>query len=492
MFTPKSQRLSEIGHKAIIFRHTWTLVKNIYKNDPKKIKKNYDDGKLNNIFASKTFACAETYWDSFKSNLYTINHMDRFKILWAVENQLAKMKADNTLQGRSENLLWCSECDVLDAMRKICSGNDKNTITKKCCNLHTAFYHIGREHKWGDKQYITERGEPFACSGNLATDSTKDTLLKEFDHAMKKKEQDALENGDIFVKKKPKSKGGSATIPLVSWYIQKLLAELLELSDDFKSSNKQSVRTFINRGQLNLLLIFLMHTGARPSNIFDHLKHDDLYFNGTHEKIYWLTLVFLKASTLKFIIDNDILQKLIMKINNGNKTEGKKYRQPYLSWQKDTIPTPYNILDLPFMFAIIWRIIMQHMTVVDIQINDMLVFKNISFSDNFRDRNVVFGIKSFVLYSMRYGITKEEFEGNIVPEVVIRKRMTHSEESSTAKDVYAACDKTISFDDLENQTETETQLPSPEFNKQSQTMGYVWEPLEKNGMCYDTTFLSKF
>ena len=130
MFTPKSQRLSEIGHKAIIFRHTWTLVKNIYENDPKKIKKNYDDGKLNNIFASKTFACAETYWDSFKSNLYTINHMDRFKILRAVENQLAKMKADNTLQGRSENLLWCSECDVLDAMRKICSGNDKNTIKK--------------------------------------------------------------------------------------------------------------------------------------------------------------------------------------------------------------------------------------------------------------------------------------------------------------------------------------------------------------------------
>ena len=308
-----------------------------------------------------------------------------------------------------------------------------------------------------------------------------------------KKAKDAVDQGLPVPPKEKKSKGGLATLPLIYWYASELFSEFLSKAIDVEGQvmedDNDMLQGIVNKGQLNMLMLFLAHTGSRPGNILDHLLHRHLYFNGMHCKVYWLTLAFLKPETLKFLFENDALITFVMDIHNGEK--GKNTRDPnadeYLMWQKNTLPSAFNILDLPFIFAMTWRILIRLGGMSILPLDNFVFKQKTSFSDVFGNLNQKKGIKYFTLYSMRYAPAKEDIESGMIPHQVTTERMTHTPASKTSEKVYAKCDKRIAIVDADG---NDVELPIENMAEIANTsVGFVWKPLRRQGIVTNTKYM---
>ena len=391
----------------------------------------------------------------FKTEI--LHHTPRLLIL----RQLDKKLRSIPITGISADLLSCNEVDVLSALKELFIPAKKKTIRSKISTLRQAFRQIGRENAWHHNAPICQFEIQFASSGNPITEHVQKELL-------------ALASGGSV----SASHGGSATLPLVNWYTTELLAKFITKSLG-KNASGQTVKSIVNLGHLNALMMFLMHTGARPGNIVEKLKYADLVFYGMDKPACWLTLAFVKASTLAEIIEKDVIKLYGMNLYKGSLTKGGG---EVLKWQKTTVPAPYNMLDLPYVLAITWRVIM--MVCPEEVFSSERVFSHPAqtFSNKFKKLNNSYDIKDFVLYSMRYGSAKEDTKGRIVPEDVTSERMSHTEVSDIAKEVYANCNKVIVVDEKEIVATEPTS---------SSGVGLVWCPIRKKNAVYNQRFWSQ-
>lgn len=438
-YTQKDSNVNKISIKASIFRLMWT-----------HIRSNATDC-IARLDALEMFAVQDR--NDFKTEL--LDNKPRVKLLRKLEEKL--LAVENPI--RPTNLLLCNEDEVLNAMiEMIASAKKKQTVLSAISTLRQAFRQIGRENSWADRWDIQEYGLTFACSGNPVTDHVRKELVKIV----------KLAEATVEIPL-PTSHGGCATLPLVNWYTTQLLAKFITKSKSTIRA-EQSVKAVVNLGQLNVLMMFLMHTGARPGNIVSRLKYSDLVFYGMDKPACWLTLAFIKTSTLTEIIEKDVIQLYGMNLYKGSLTKGGG---EILKWQKTTVPASYNMLDLPYVFAIIWRVLLK-VSPDTVFANDGHVFakKEQAYSKKFKALNDIYKISNFVFYSMRYGSAKEDVESGLVPDDVTSERMSHTEKSDIAKEVYATCDNVIKIEDKK----IETVMPV-KGDTDSGITGLVWAPI---------------
>ena len=472
-YTDEGEHKEAIATNAVMFRDTWPVVKDMIvvttEKDVKLDFKRLDMEVLNQKAGSLLYG--PSLWNKFKVNVYDVTKpicKDRISILFKIENALEKDKT----------LLLCSEVEIQYAMRVV--GKDwatHATVNSNVSLLRRALFNIGREYKWKDGAPVLHMGHTLVLPYNPVTDTIKKDL---FDIADANVDDDGGSNA--------RSYGGPTSLPFISWYTTQLMSDFIKKVEDARKPVKiggQTASQILNAGQLNILMMFLAHTGARPGNVVQFLKYSDLYFNELHKKVYWLSLVFVKPTTLWYIVKNDIIKKYIMNLHNGEKNGGKKKRDTTLHWEKSTIPCEYNMLDLPYITVIIWRILGHF----GLRFDDDLVFKRAPqkrFSELLGTKNDKLNIKNFVMYSLRYGAAKEDVESGIVPVDVTRERMTHTLFSTTAENVYAACDKRIQIDGQD--------LALPNATLLTDNMGLIWTPQranDSNMRAYKTGFLDE-
>lgn len=408
-----------------LFRNTWPRVREWVTNG--KNKAEFPSANLDED-AKKAEESPDS-WTTFKTNMYTIATpllLDRINMLYKIERALP--------DGRT--LLNCTDDDVAATLETMCKDNKKASIQKKVSTARSAFFAIGRNHAWGDGSEC-KNGEytpTWAFTGCPVSAALQDIIIAKC-AAPPDEEHQYL--------------GGVVEFPLMAWYNVEQLVYCLELLERDPNKSAQAIKQFKNSTSLGMMILLLMHTGARPGNAC-RLTHEHLYFNGMHTKVYWLTLAFLRPATLAYLITQDAILHSIAKIHDGYK-KGKA--GSLRIWAKTNIPESYNSLDLPLMFALYWKMILQ----IDFNyLKDKKVFQNTpqSYSSGFKARNEAHGLKNLVLYSMRYSASVAD-EKNNIPMGVRRKRMAHSEKSDLSKTLYAKCNTTVKHKGEEAEEEHE-------------------------------------
>lgn len=450
----KDSMVQDCKHLLQLFKATWPIMRTWIKER----KGDYPSVALDE--AALGTHLSDEAWKRFKNDLYDVeNGLPRMRMLYEI---------DEYLKDTESTLTTCTDSDVRDAMIKLCSKNQANSIKKKVSCARQAFFTIGRKHEFSDGSKIQEctTAPVWAYTGCPVTSALQETLI----------ERVSLEKED------KQSLGGAAEFPLMAWYnIEQLCrsCNLIERYENRAKSRNQQVHQIQNSCGLGMLILTLMHTGSRPGNV-NRLLHEHLYFKGLHKKVYWLTLSVIENETLAHVIKTDVIKDYIMKIHNGYKKKGKEGRDELRVWDKSTIPVGYNSLDLPLMYGIYMRLILS----VDpkyIKSPKVFIKESQTYSDIFGNQNKVLGLKDLVLYSMRYGTTKDEDENDVAEEVT-RKRMAHSMSSHTAKDVYVKCTKKVKYAD----DETANTVRSPRPNLKN--------PLSDNNednMVYQRSWLEK-
>ncbi|NBP66898.1 MAG: hypothetical protein EBU66_19915, partial [Bacteroidetes bacterium] len=406
-------------------------------------------------------------WRRFKSNVYESDKcMPYLKMLYKIEKYLIDKKSISTLT-------TCTDMDVREAMLDLCSKSNTDSIKKKVSYARQAFFAIGRKHEFGDGSRIQEvsTAPVWAYTGCPVTTALQDTLI------------DRVSLG----KESKQSLGGAANFPLMAWYnIEQLCrtCNLIEKYEQKSKHSKQQINQIQNSCGLGMLMLMLMHTGSRPGNI-NRLLHEHCYFKGLHKKVYWLTLAIIRSDTLAHLIRNDCIKDYVMNIHNGYKKKGPEGRDELRVWEKSTIPMAYNSLDLPLIYAIYMRLILTvDPSYIKWNSEKPKVFtkRPQTYSDIFGNQNKVLGIENLVLYSMRYGTTKDDND-NEVAEEITRKRMAHSMNSQTAANVYMKCNKKVKYDFGTTTTPSHTSKkpllknPLSENNKDNMAFQRSW--LEK-------------
>ena len=327
-----------------------------------------------------------------------------------------------------ENILTCTDARIEEALRQLCQTcKAPSSIKSKISIARTAFMAIGRRHEYGDGSILTDDMQSVVIhTGCPVTVDIQKTLLGEI-----------RENRDEAMDDKERSHGGPVTFPLMSWYTMNLFSDFVSQALNDPPTNTQNINKLVNKGMLNMALMFQGHVGGPRSEHLYQMKQHDLVFNRADNITYWLTLAFVDTKTLQHIVENDILQKYILPFPQEYASNKKKP----LSRHKYTIPEEYNILDLPYISAIIWRIVLRFkFEYIDYAMN---VFHNSgNYADLLRQRNKKYEIHNFVMYGFRYGTIIDGKKAN-VPICITKRLVGHSENSIVTTKNYEGCDKTI-------------------------------------------------
>ena len=418
----KGCKLENCKRTAIMFKKTWDVV------GPKKtITKKKGLKKLNTIAEKEEWIEkheANLDWETLKTGLYDFDHAkygkatkNRFKMLQQLKDIIPQ-----------DNILTCTDARIEEALRQLCQTcKAPSSIKSKISIARTAFMAIGRRHEYGDGSILTDDMQSVVIhTGCPVTVDIQKTLLGEI-----------RENRDEAMDDKERSHGGPVTFPLMSWYTMNLFSDFVSQALNDPPTNTQNINKLVNKGMLNMALMFQGHVGGPRSEHLYQMKQHDLVFNRADNITYWLTLAFVDTKTLQHIVEHDILQKYILPFPQEYASNKKKP----LSRHKYTIPEEYNILDLPYISAIIWRIVLRFkFEYIDYAMN---VFHNSgNYADLLRQRNKKYEIHNFVMYGFRYGTIIDGKKAN-VPICITKRLVGHSENSIVTTKNYEGCDKTI-------------------------------------------------
>lgn len=389
-YTPRGERLDVCLHKAVAFNH----IKNIIFKD-----------EYNNEILEKPFDfISDIAWEDLKSNLLadTPSVVNRFKVM----KYLINKKVD---------VLKCDEATTRDVLIQYITKekniNKKASVDKICSYLRCAFKAIGREHAYSDGEMLKFMNMDFMSSKNPMSTSNVEIVNK-----MISEKTDGKST-------KPGKYSPAASLAVVYthilWFFQK--AFILKKQEN-RSKNQEGEME--NNASLAMILALLMHEGGRPGEFFREIEHEDLYFP-THElgKVYWLSLVFLSASSLNEIMEKYVLKKFVYVLYKG------KTMATYKGRMKTSIPWLYNMLDLCFLY---------------------ILYMKITFSPKHSFKSKLFEVKNyshllatklayfvkFTFYGIRYACCEED-EKYGIDEVCSKATLGHSK-ASVQKDKYAA------------------------------------------------------
>lgn len=378
-YTPEGERLDLCQEKAFAFTQTWA--------------KFLEDGTY-----QKPDLVSDIAWNELVDNLYVSNDTNNKRVaILKIFNDVSQMRLCDEAETRTILIKYVTED------RNV---NKKSYVDKIISSARCAFRAIGREHRWSQGRYIDFLNNRFMHTGNpISTSTTK--MIRDLIHN---------KNNDS---KKQDKMGPAVSLGVVVFHILAFMKQCIEQLN----KNLQASR-IINTASLALLLAFCMHEGNRPGEAHRQLRHRDLFFIA-NKKIYWLTLVFLKPKTLAYLLRKYKLKNYVVEFFKGKKMQNYKPRH------KATIPVGYNALDLPTLYVIFMRIILN----ADANALTPEVFKSINYADVLNDRLTALGYGKFVFYSIRCAMAEEDKKYEI-PGDWTRYCMGHSEQSDQ-KDQYA-------------------------------------------------------
>ena len=387
-YTRPGENEKTIINKAFAFKETWEYVR---------------DGEEYEKPRGMTDADAWEEVDGF--------YKDKTRMTWA-----------RNIEGAGLDLAFCKESEVREYLVEELFGegswrkiNKKSTLNDLISDVRGIFRAIGREHDWGAGQEYLHLGDPIVFSGNPMTPATADVLLKKLKGAAKEKEQTL-----------DKEKQGKP-VSVVAGYINMIyqfrtLVDLFMKWEDGKIT--QGARIY-NLAMLVLMYAFLLHEGARPGDVSNHLQHAHMFYI-LHENVYMLTMVFLRPETLAFLWRNNALSRYVAGMYKG---KDKKF---VLMREKAAMPVAFNSIDLPTIYTICMRICMS----VTPEILRQQVFKKgLNLTSLRHKRNKKYALSDLTFYSFRYGAAEEDKIAKI-QDTWTEMRMGHTP-GSKMKDRYA-------------------------------------------------------
>jgi hypothetical protein len=198
------------------------------------------------------------------------------------------------------------------------------------------------------------------------------------------------------------------------------LTSLVNVYKKWRQGKITQIARITNLAMLVLMYAFLLHEGGRYGDIQRQLFQEDLVLM-LHERVYWLTLVFLPTDLLTKILSSNWISYYSMGMYKG---KDKRFVQHRI---KSTIPTPYNSLDLLTIYVICMRIILAvDPTSISLNKNVFKTSLNLPSLRHRRTRKTKFADATF--YSARYSAAEEDKKGGVDKDI-IKKRMGHSKNS---------------------------------------------------------------
>lgn len=440
-FTLKGERSSIMRNNARMFLVSWDTMKEI---QPSMRRNAFDSLKPEFINAG---VVNEIDHDRFFVNFY--GEKNHKQVLWLKTLEAEKKNIDNI----KLDLLYCSDREIHDILQRIVVENDSvrsiQYVKQLLGNIHRAFFNIGRERRWADREVIEdpETERPVINAGNPLSDGTCAAILRDFrqknkqagrfvvqvkpDRLKEKKKLDTIISANIKKEDGYESDGESddgdenatetvlrkhglcASVALVYYLVMGLFAELLQ-----DMTIKNDTRRLVNAANLILMYIISIHEGGRPGDDARMTNHDCFTFS-LGESFNLLTLAFAKPETVKYLMENGKLKRFVKKLWKGKKE--RTYRSTYASW----FPAAYGTLCLANMYIILMRIII---ALDDNSLKHKAFKPKLNISALRQRKNKKFGIYGLTFYSIRYAAAEEDCKFNI-PSWWIKWRMGHSMKS---------------------------------------------------------------
>lgn len=400
----------------------------------------------------KSFFFTKT-WEAFEEKSYDASDL---KCPDVVENDVAwqkvlelyntkdrvsiirKMKASPHIS----NIMFCKEDELRNFLddELFTSGarqfNKKASVNNLCSNVRGLFRSIGREHSAEHGKMYKFLHKDLVHSANPMTTAIERFLEDKLEARLKAQGKTS--------KRQATDKHG-APVSVVGGYVMMMMhmSHAISYMQDWANGKINQKERITNRFNLVLINAFLLHEGSRPIELQKHLRHMDLFLP-LHERVYWLTLVFLSPQTLTYLLTQNKLSYYACSLYKG------KDKQTHLYRLKSVIPCAFNSLDLMTIYTICMKCIIA----LDSDALSALVFKPDLNLTSLRarldktslkggvDKKPMFADATF--YSFRYGAAREDKQGGINP-MWTRQRMGHTDKSMM-KDTYAnSKDKRVTY-----------------------------------------------
>ena len=445
--TDKGERQVIMTIKGIALCVSWDKMKILELNQriakfPKMTTKIQDELERQGVKSETDEIIAD-----FLSNVY--KNPENFRMLKFIDAYATdKMKRE---EPQGQLLRYIEEKEVYDALNAyIKNTNISSTdyVSSMVYKAHAAFYHIGREYSWCDREDIkvaTNFNFPLLNGGNPVTKSTKNAIKDKF-AKLKPGRQSKFQIEDKNGEKIELNKHGKpGSIAVVFHVMSTIFANILKsIRPDNGLNDMPPVENWVN---VLMLYYFLIHEGARPGDttggkIADDTdtdergqQHESMTFSFNGETFYILVLAFVKPSTLAYFLDEGQLKRYVCMFYKGKVGE---YRGRVKSW----MPPAYNMLDLATMYVILMRI---KLVIAPQNVGSHVFKKGQKISKHFKqntkplpnkrkDKQEFFSVnvEGLTAYSIRYASAEEE-KKFMINEEWTRYRMGHSKISDMSK-----------------------------------------------------------
>ena len=383
--------------------------------------------------------------------------------------------------------LFCTEADLRTLLFKYfvdrvtpATNNDKSrkkpwrpkTITNACTHIRRALFAIGRESPWNDGNSPTydHFGRQLVNAGNPMT--------KRLAEIVGSAAQSAWTGPRLTIGPANARVGEGKPAPVTLFFALAMIY-LDAACDMFKRATGTATAStgepepksptpsdimpsFVGKPgaavrdpaplrnllQTVMLIMFVIHEGCRPGEVLGvygtnavlgGLHHSDLWFT-LHERVYWLTLVFLRPKTLRYVLTN---AHTLFGAHVTRRYKGKEAQcaAAPLVRTKAVIPAPYAALDLVWIYVTCMRMLLA----VDPEAlsasaqppaSASLVMTPVfakQASKKLGEYTAKLGIYGCTYYSARYSAALEDSSIGI-DEKWTRARMGHKKASKTAEE----------------------------------------------------------
>jgi len=376
------------------------------------------------------------------------------------------------------NMLFCTDAQLSEVLKPHMQKHAKkiNYIKNGTTHVRKVFRCIGREMAYADGEVLKRNVGDFEQkrlihTGNPMTSALQYQMQAELTEKAKETGEDI----------KPKHHSSAVSLPLAVWLITKLIAKLGSI---LKKGTSLATRPTKNKALLLMIYGILIHEGgSRIAETVTRLVHSDLFFV-LHKRVPMLVLVFLAPKTLHWLMENNILSHYVIGMFKG------KFKQETFVRRKAVIPYPFNLVDLPTIYTLVFKFIMWCNWDSTTQAfgHKRLFPKTKDTASKLRmvgsRWTKSLKLEKVTFYSFRYAAAEEDKKIGIKDDWT-RKRMGHSE-TSTTKDKYARENTRAIIDgfefplsvDLQDET-SETSIP------------YELKPMSADTLIFQNNWLEK-
>lgn len=454
--TPAGQRKEEICIKAIAFNLTWDSIKEKHLGDTERVRifNSFIPTIRNELQKYHLHDTNDNIIQGVLNNLYL--HPQRMSALRSIDAYLTNKSPDDEKTG-AYHLLFAKEKDIHEAIKERILETTNIAQTSYVIRIsymtHGAFFEMGREYKWNDQQSVCVRQQyndelPVINAGNPLTESTIGAVKKwwkdDVQSSRATKYVPTLDGDDKGDKESSKHSKPSS-IAVVFYVMITLFANIMKRLTRMSVQASEETENMIN---VLMFYMFLIHEGARGGDTLGWTVngkskkqltgergqlHSTMKFS-LNGKVYpVLVLAFLKAETLKTLIQSNTLEKYVVWFWKG-KTAGAGKKGEYRARMKIMIPQEQNILDLVIVYAILMRIKLfiapQHICrhIFKPKQNMSLHFKRTTEKVQDKKANIYYSaeVSHLTPYSIRYAAAEEEVALNIKRKY-IQYRMGHTD-----------------------------------------------------------------